>query len=251
MSVHAVDVLGVRVHQVASEDVLAAIDDAVQLNKKKVFVYVNAHAINLANTIPWFKDFLNQADIAYPDSEGVRLGAWLLGHPLPPQTALTRWMWELAEHCAIHGYRVYLLGSEQQVVEQAVKELQKKYSQLHIVGFHHGFFQKHGRESDEVVKTINSCQPHILLVGFGMPLQEDWIRRNKERLNVNVILTAGSSFEYAAKIKPVCPPWVSRSGLEWFYRFLYEPRRLFKRYFFGNPKYLMRILLQRLRNGKM
>lgn len=250
MNVPTVNVLGVHVHHVTSENVLAVIDDAVQFRRKKLLVYVNVHAINLARSIPWFKDFLNSADIAYPDGEGVRFGAWVLGHSLPPQTALTRWIGELAEHCDTHGYSVYFLGSEQHIVEKAVNMLRAKYSTLNIAGFHHGFFQKHGSETDRVVAEINSCQPNVLLVGFGMPIQEDWIRRNYERLNVNVVLTAGSSFEYAAGIKPVCPSWVSRVGLEWFYRFLFEPRRLFKRYFFGNPKYLSRLLLQRLRNGK-
>jgi N-acetylglucosaminyldiphosphoundecaprenol N-acetyl-beta-D-mannosaminyltransferase len=155
----------------------------------------------------------------------------------------------LVGYCSRKGYSIYFLGSEQYVVEKAVKRLSEQYPDLKVHGYHHGFFQKHGSESDNVVENINTCQPNVLLVGFGMPLQEDWIRRNFERLNVNVVLTAGSSFEYAAGKKPVCPPWVSRIGLEWFYRFLFEPRRLFKRYFFGNPKYLTRVLLQRLRNG--
>jgi len=250
MNVHTVNLLGVHVHHITSENVLAVIDDAIQSKKKKVLVYVNAHAINLAGSIPWFRDFLNNADVAYPDSEGVRFGAWVLGHSLPPQTALTRWIWELAEYCASKGYSIFFLGSERHTVEKTVTALRGKYTTIKVVGFHHGFFQKHGSESDNVVEAINACQPNVLLVGFGMPIQEDWIRRNFERLNVNVFLTAGSSFEYAAGIKPVCPPWVSRVGLEWFYRFLHEPRRLFKRYFFGNPKYLARVLFQRLKNGK-
>jgi len=250
MRVERVNVLGVQVHRVASEDLLEVIDDAIRCGKKKLLVYVNVHAINLAAKIPWFKDFLNGADITYPDGEGIRLGAWILGHSLPPQTALTRWIWDLGKFCADRGFRMYVLGGEQHVVEKAVTVLRERHPRLNIVGYHHGYFQKHGPETDAMVETINALEPNILLIGFGMPIQEDWIRRNYERLRVNAILTAGSSFDYAAGTKPVCPVWVSRIGLEWFYRFLFEPRRLFKRYFFGNPMYLARVLLQRVKNGK-
>ena len=215
-----------------------------------VLSYINAHALNLAGTTPWFKEFLNASDIAYPDGEGVRFGSWLLGNSLPPQTALTRWIWELAEFSCRQGFSLYFLGGEQHVVEGAVSALSAKSPGLHCAGFHHGYFQKHGPESDTVVEEINNAKPNILLVGFGMPVQEDWIRRNKGRLNVNVILTAGSSFDYAAGTKSVCPSWVSRFGLEWFYRFLVEPKRLFRRYFFGNPRFLLHVILQRMRNGK-
>lgn len=251
MKTKSVEILGVRVDCVSSNDVLSLIKDAVQKEEKKVFAYLTVHAINLAQVYPWFKEFLNTADIAYPDSEGVRLGSWILGQKLPPQTALTRWIWSLAEFCTDKNLSMYLLGSKLGVVEKAATALKNRFPLLKLVGCHHGFFQKHGMESDTVIEKINSAKPNVLLVGFGMPTQEDWIRRNKDRLHVNAILTAGSCFDYAAGIKSSCPTWVSRSGFEWLYRFLFEPRRLFKRYFFGNPQYLARVLLQRMRNGKI
>ena len=241
----SVAILGVDVDSVCASDLLDRIDQTIQGGGKAVLQYANVHALNLGCQHQWFREFLNRADIVYADGQGVRLGAWLLGQNLPERIVLTTWVWDIARLCEERGYSVFLLGSTAEVVESAARRAVQRFPKLRIVGTHHGYFAKNGLASDEVVRTIESAAPDVLLVGFGMPLQEQWVRDNMERLRAHVIMTAGSCFDYMAGVKPVCPVWFSNAGFEWLFRLVQEPRRLFARYIIGNPLFVLRVLEQR------
>ncbi len=243
------NLLDVRVHRISGDELLNEIEETVQQSKKKVFSYLTVHAINLANRNAEFKNFLNTADIAFPDGEGVRFGAWVLGKSLPPRIPLTRWIWKLAEFCERNNISIYLLGAHEEGVRVAADKLMKRFQHLKLVGWHHGYFDKFGTESEGIVEKINLLTPNILLVGFGMPMQEQWIEVNKNKLNVNVIMPAGSCIDFVAGTMSSAPSWMTESGLEWLYRLMLEPRRLFFRYIIGNPMFIGRVLLQRLRNN--
>ncbi len=247
----SVDILGVKVHRISGDELLAQIERAVRHGEKRIFAYLTVHGINLATKFDWFREFLNEADVVYPDGEGVRFGAWILGMRLPARIPLTRWIWDLADFCEKKDVSIYLLGSTEEVVTAASARLKERYSNLKLLGCHHGYFEKHGRESDSVIESINALSPDVLAVGFGMPAQEGWIMSNKDRLRVNAILTAGACFDFVAGVKRASPVWMQGTGLEWIFRLIQEPRRLFARYMIGNPVFVVRVLVQRLRNGKM
>jgi len=240
-------VLGVGVNIVSEIELLDHIKETIQKDQKKIFAYITAHAVNLARKHGWFRDFLNSADVAYADGEGIRWASWILGRKIPKTIALTRWIWDLCEYCEKNQFSIFFLGSEETTVAKAVARLQERFPALKIAGWHHGFFEKQGPENESVITTINTSGAQLLLVGFGMPLQEQWIRENIERLQVNLFLPAGSCFEYTAGVKKTCPRWLSRIGFEWLFRFFQEPGRLFTRYFIGNPRFLLCVLADRLR----
>ena len=245
-----IDMLGVHVHRISSDELLAAIERAVRHGKKEIFAYLTVHGINLAGKSAWFREFLNEAEVVYPDGEGVRFGARIVGQVLPARIPLTRWIWELAGFCEKKNLSIYLLGSTEEVLSKAGARLKERFPNLKLLGSHHGYFEKHGGESDSVVEMINALSPNVLLIGFGMPAQEDWIRANKDRLRVNAILTGGACFDFVAGTKPASPVWMQRVGLEWLSRLFREPRRLFVRYVFGNPAFVFRVCLQRIMKGK-
>jgi len=224
-----VDVLGVRVDAITKENLTEEIGRIIDANGREYLAYVNVHAVNIARSQKAFRDFVNGSPIVYCDGEGVRLGARLLGHRLPPRIVLTYWIWELSAFCEKRGYSVFLLGSTEENVEVAGKELRKRFPALKIAGMHHGFFRKEGTECDEVVRIVNDAVPNVLFVCFGMPLQEQWVERNLGRLEANVILFGGSTIDYTAGKKHVAPRWMCEVGLEWLYRLFQEPRRLWKR----------------------
>jgi N-acetylglucosaminyldiphosphoundecaprenol N-acetyl-beta-D-mannosaminyltransferase len=141
---------------------------------------------------------------------------------------------------------MFFLGSRPGVAEQAVAIMTKRYPRLAIVGWHHGYFDKTGAESNRIVELVNSVKPNILFVGFGMPAQEQWIGRNFAALHANAILPCGSMIDYAAGKKNLAPFWMSNNGMEWLYRLFQEPGRLWKRYLLGNPVFMIRIIVQRL-----
>ena len=245
-----VDILGVRVDVISKTEIESAITEYARNRRNAVVAYANIHAINIAHRDVGFRDFLNQAALLYCDGEGVRLGARILGSTLPPRVALTRWVWDLCALCEEHEFSIFLLGSTGEVLDKAIAKLKERFPALLIAGSCHGYFQKVGPESDAVVEMINRSKPNLLFVGFGMPTQEHWISRNLERLDTNLILPAGAMIDYIAEVRGVAPSWISGIGWEWLYRLIQEPQRLWKRYLVGNPGFIFRVLVQRLKKGR-
>jgi N-acetylglucosaminyldiphosphoundecaprenol N-acetyl-beta-D-mannosaminyltransferase len=246
----SVNILGVHVSRLTQDHLSGIIENCVHNGGKHVLTYVNVHALNIAKRDRQFRDFLNRATVAYCDGEGVRVGARLLGKRLPPRIVLTYWIWDLCEMCARNGLSVFFLSGVQETVDEAVCTLRRRYSTLKVAGSHHGYFEKTGLENDEVLRAIEQASPDILFVGFGMPAQEHWIDENLDRLTARIILTSGSMIEYVAGHRRVAPSWMADNGMEWLFRLLQEPARLWKRYIIGNPWFIVSVLMQLLREGR-
>jgi len=205
-------------------------------------------SVNLAYEQPWLRDFFDQADIVRLDGAGVRLGAWVLGYRTPPRMTWADFAWSLAELASTRGYSLFLLGARPGVAEIAGDRLKTRFPDLRIAGIHHGYFDKTpgSPENEAVIAQINAVKPNILIVGFGMPLQERWLMENWDRIDANVALTGGAVFDYVSGELKRAPRWMTDHGLEWLGRLIIEPRRLWKRYLIGNPLFLWRVLKQRL-----
>ncbi len=245
-----VEVLGVRVDAIDDQGLNGEIARIIDEKGHAYFAYVNINAINIAQDNATFRDFLNEAPIVYCDGEGVRLGARILGVRLPPRIVLTYWIWDLCAMCEQRGYSIYLLGGHDHIVRAAAANLKKAFPRLTIAGLRDGYFKKTGEESAQAIAQVNAARPNILFVCFGMPLQEEWVRANFQNLHANMILFGGSTIDYAAGAKRVAPVWMRSAGLEWLFRLMQEPRRLWKRYLLGNPLFMGRILLQRIRGRR-
>ncbi len=244
-----VDVLGIGVAPIDEAGLLARVGEAIATRRRSVFAYVNVNAINLAVDHGWFRDVLNNAACAYCDGEGVRFGAGILGRSLPARIALTYFFWDLCAEAARKGYSIYLLGSHDHILRAAVERIHARYPDLRIAGTHHGYFDRSEKGSAEVVAAVNAARPDLLFIGFGMPLQEEWIRQYGPSLDAGVIFPCGSMIDYASGMKSIAPPWMRDHGMEWLYRLFQEPGRLWKRYLVGNPLFLIRVLGQRMREG--
>jgi N-acetylglucosaminyldiphosphoundecaprenol N-acetyl-beta-D-mannosaminyltransferase len=216
-------------------------DNALVLN-------VNVYGLNLAYQDPEFRNFLKTGDIIFCDGAGVIFGAKLLGYYVPQRITYADWTWDLAEFAAPRGFTFFFLGARPGVADKAAANLKSRFPDLRIVGTHHGYFDKTpgSAENEAVIEQINVVKPNILIVGFGMPLQERWLRENWDRIDANVALTGGAVFDYVSGELQRAPRWMTDNGLEWLGRLLIEPRRLWKRYLIGNPLFLWRVLKQRL-----
>ncbi len=241
----SITVAGVRVTAASMGELHRAISDLVESKAQGYVLSGNVHGLNMARKYPWLGDFYASADIVRVDGAGVVLGARILGHHIPPRITWADWGWPLAEYLAEQGHSLYLLGGPEGMAEKAAFRLSEHACGLKILGTQHGFFTKTGPENQSVVDAINQAGPDILLVGMGMPLQERWILDNRHQLNPKVIITAGAAFEYLAGTVARCPAWMGNMGLEWLYRFSQAPRRMAKRYLWGNPLFIFRVLLQR------
>ncbi len=245
----AVGILGVRVDCVGPDELNAFIHDTIASEHRAVILNVNANCLNLTCAHPWLREMLNEAPVVFCDGTGVQWAARLLGGPVPPRVPYNTWMWQLAPFAAERGYGLYLLGAKPGVAERAAQRLQQHHPSLRVVGVHDGYFDRTAGGADEqaILADINSSGAHILLLGLGMPAQEDWLRRNWPQLRVNIGLTGGASLDYLAGDLATPPAWIARHGFEWVHRLAMEPRRLWRRYLLGNPVFLSRVVRQQLR----
>ena len=243
----SVTVLGVRVHSASRKDLVDYAVQAAVSKNRVVIANVNVHALNLACELPYLRKFFNSAEIVFCDGFGVALATRLLGQTPPKRLTPPDWVPELARAAQTRNLSLYLLGSRVGVADEAAQRLLLQFPGLRIAGTHHGYFDKthSSAESEAVVDAINAARPDILLVGFGMPLQERWMMENRGRLQVNVAIPVGALFDYLAGEVPRAPRWMTDHGLEWLGRLVVEPRRLWRRYLIGNPIFLWRVLKQR------
>jgi len=240
-------VLGVRINPLNALSLNEEIHGIVEANKKALILHVNIHCMNLAYDNEWLREFLNRAYLVFCDGAGVMLGARLLGFKIPERITYADWMWQLSEYAALKSMSFFFLGGRPGVAEKAAARLRERFPGLRIAGAHHGYFDKtkNGEENKFVVKTINMVKPGILLVGFGMPLQEKWLMANWDQIDANVALTGGAVFDYVSGELKRGPKWMTGHGLEWLARMIIEPRRLWRRYLLGNPLFFFRVLRQR------
>lgn len=242
------EVLGVRVSALMPDDLHTVILRTVREKGKARLLNVNAHALNLAYERPWLRDYFNSAEVVFPDGYGAVLAARFLGSPFKERVTYADWFWQLAGFCEDHALSMYFLGGRQGVAAEARRRLVARHPNLQVVGTQHGFFNKAPRsqENRAVVQRIHALEPNLLIVGMGMPIQERWLKENWDRLETNVVLTGGAVFDYISGRLPRPPRFLTDHGLEWLGRLIIEPRRLWRRYLLGNPKFVWRVLKQGL-----
>jgi len=239
-----VNVFDVPVDPLQWPDLLQRVEDAIRLNRRTRIMYVNVHCLNVSRRNRAYRRILNRADTVYCDGTGVVWGARLLGQTLPGRMTGADWIIDLCAHCEQAGYGLYLLGGEPGTAEGARNVLCERFKRLRIVGTQHGFF--HAHEAPEVIASITRAKPDILLVGMGTPVQEQWIDSYGLQLDVPVVWAMGAVMDFVTAKVPRAPRWMLDHGLEWLYRFMIEPKRLWRRYLLGNTIFVLRVLWARL-----
>lgn len=246
MSRDVITLFGVNIDKVDLQGLIRHADASVRTDKRAKIMYVNIHVMNLAFKDRELRKALSHADMVYCDGEGVRFGARILGKALPQRMTGADWIWDLCAMCERRGYSIYLLGGIPGIAEKAGGVLSKRYPGLKMAGTHHGFFPKVGDENEKVISSINKKAPHVLLVGFGSPLQEIWIHQNFEKLQAAAVWAVGAVADFVSGEMPRGPRWMLDYGLEWLFRLSIEPKKMWKRYLFGNFVFFERIMRDRL-----
>ncbi len=187
----------------------------------------NALMLRACSEHPEYTELLNSASLVLPDGSGVLLAAKRQGTPLRERVAGISFGEALLCEAARRGDRVFLLGGKEGVAPRAAENLQKKYPGLLVCGAYWGYFEKEGEENRQVLGMIRACRPDILLVCFGFPVQEYWIRENLPHLpSVRVAAGLGGSLDVWAGDVRRAPVFVQKRGLEWAWRMAAEPKRL-------------------------
>lgn len=239
-----VSFLGVEAHPWTMEETLNTIEDWIDQSRNVQHVVVNVAKIVNAQKDPELKSSIEACDIVNIDGMGVVWGARLLGHQIPERVAGIDLFYRLIELSQRKGYPVYLLGARSEVIEKAVANLRERFPGLVIAGSHHGYFWD---EEDEVVEEIRASGAKLLFVAITSPKKENFIRRCGERLAVNFVMGVGGTFDIVAGVSKRAPLWMQRFGLEWLYRVLQEPGRMWKRYLITNTKFLVMLLWEKMK----
>jgi N-acetylglucosaminyldiphosphoundecaprenol N-acetyl-beta-D-mannosaminyltransferase len=240
-----VSFLDVTLHPRSLVELTGLVERGILNRRKWIIAHHNLHSLYLFHRQPRLREFY--AGVRWIPIDGmplIGLGR-LYGYDLKREQRVTYvdWMDSLVELIAARGWRIFYLGSPKEVAEKGAVALRGRYSGLQIE-VSDGYFDARpgSRENEALLKRINSYAPDLLMVGMGMPRQEFWIQDHFDRLNANVILASGAAIDYIAGAVPTPPRWAGRLGLEWAFRLVNEPRRLFGRYL-KEPWYIVTLVL--------
>lgn len=213
--------------------------------EKKAYYAINSDCMLTYWNDQIYREIINQKrNVIYVDGMGVIYAQKLLKLPLSKERIATTDLFPaLLEvlHSNKSELKIFLLGGEGDTGERVKKFFTEKYPEINIVGTHHGYFDKE-QESSSIINLINSLEVDILFVGFGNPVQEKWVNQYYDLIKVNSLITCGGLFDYYSNNVKRAPLFMQKWGMEWLYRLLQEPRRLYKRYIFGNIKYIFKII---------
>jgi len=193
----------------------------------------NGHAIALAAKDEAFRFTFEQADIIHADGQAAVFASRMTKTPIPERSATTDFIHDASRLAAQHGLRFFLLGATEEANAQAAQVLRETYPGLQIVGRRHGYFGRD--EEDEICDEINLTQPDVVWVGLSVPLEYEFSVRNKTRLRAGWLVTCGGCYNFVTGAYKRAPGWMQAVGLEWLFRLVKEPKRLFWRYAVTNP----------------
>ncbi len=231
------NVLGCPVDRMTLDQCVAHFEKIIRRGEHCHIVVVNAAKVVKARRDAELREVIEKADLVGADGVPIVWASRLLGQPLPGRVNGTDLMNKLFEMSAQKGWRLYLLGARPRVIKDAVENLRRRYPTINIAGYRHGYFDS---IADEVraVAEINAVRPDILLLGFGTPMKEKWVKRHKQTLHVPIIHGVGGSFDIVGGLTKRAPLWMQRAGLEWLFRLIQEPGRMWRRYLVTNTTFI-------------
>jgi len=193
----------------------------------------NGHVIATVAQSQSFRAVFQQADLVHADGQAMVFASRLTQNPIPERSATTDFIHDASRIAAQHGLRFFLLGATDETNAEAARRLREMYPGLQIVGRHHGYFSR-AAEAD-ICDEINLTQPDVIWVGLSLPLEYEFSVRNKARLRAGWLVTCGGCYNFITGAHKRAPLWMQAAGLEWLFRVLLEPKRLFWRYAVTNP----------------
>jgi N-acetylglucosaminyldiphosphoundecaprenol N-acetyl-beta-D-mannosaminyltransferase len=244
--------LETKIHALKETDLHAIVQEAVVSGKQTVLGYHNMHSLHVMQHHAGMRQFYERADYVHVDGMPLIWIARALGLPVRRENRLTSldWLPSLLQFCSENGLRVFFMGSAPGFADKAAAYFEQRVPGLQIAA-HHGYFDttRDSVENDTVLDRIQRFDPHLVLVGMGMPRQEIWVEENRERLNAAVVWCLGGFLDYYAGVVPTPPRWLGPLGLEWLFRLMSEPKRLWRRYLL-EPWSVVRLLLRNRRTGR-
>lgn len=225
--------LNTYINNLTMQETIAAIEKMIAAEKQSYVVAINVDVVMKIEDDPYLKKVVDSADIALVDGMPLVWISKLHGRPLKAKISGSDLVPMLCKVAAQKEYKIFILGGKDGIADQAKQRLEEKHLGINIVGTYAPpfDFEKNETELDRINYMISAAHPDMLIACFGCPKQEKWIYENIWKYDAKVSICAGATVDFLAGNVKRAPYWMSEHGFEWFYRFLQEPKRMFKRYF--------------------
>lgn len=241
----ALSIAGLPLLNLAIDESIDAIECALARDALTRIAFINADCINQAASHANYRQDLANFDWLFIDGIGMRIAGSVLHQPVRANVNGTDLFPPLCGMLARTQRAIYLLGAQPGVAAAAAQWAAQHYPGLRIAGTHHGYFQE--EDLPAILADICQSKADVLLVALGVPRQEAWISQHFSATGVRVAMGVGGLFDYYASRIPRAPPWMRQCGMEWVFRLVQEPRRLWRRYLLGNITFICRLPILRLK----
>jgi N-acetylglucosaminyldiphosphoundecaprenol N-acetyl-beta-D-mannosaminyltransferase len=241
-----VHILGCPITKLSLGEFVDRSEQYISSKRPRYVAVVNVAKLVKMRSDEALKESVLAADLIGADGVPLVWASQLLGNPLPGRVNGTDLMYKLLERADEKGYRIFFLGAKEQVLQRALRVVSKAYPGVEIAGSHHGYFT--AAEELAIVEKIRTARPDILFIAFGTPQKELWVKRYLAAMEVPIVHGVGGSFDVLAGVIPRAPLWMQRNGLEWLFRLIQEPRRMWRRYLVTNVIFLLLILSELIRS---
>ena len=244
-----ISILGVNVDKITLKDAEERVKSFLNSNTTNTIYTPNTEIVMEARNNQELKSLLNKGDLVIPDGIGLVYASKIKKKPLLERVAGSDLSMRILDIANDEGHSIFILGGKPGVAQIATENIKKKYPNIDIAGYHHGYFKgthighRNHEEENEVINIINKAKPDIVFVGLGAPKQEQWIDENKEKLNCKVIIGNGGTVDIIAGTVKRAPEVYQRLGLEWLYRLLKDPRRIKRQIVL--PKFVLIVLFSK------
>ena len=236
-----INFLNIPIDAITMQETLQKVENTILLKKQIHHTVVNAGKIVLMQTDKELAKSVIDAELINADGQAIVWAANLLGHKLPERVSGIDLMEELVKRSFKRGYKCFFFGAKEEVVTKLVNIYNKQYSEDIIAGYRNGYFEK--EDEEKIALQIAESGANILFVAITSPKKEIFLNTYKNNLqNVNFIMGVGGSFDVIAGKVKRAPVWMQNSGLEWLYRVIQEPKRMWKRYLFGNTSFIWLVI---------
>ncbi len=242
-----VDLIGIPINNLTMDEAIETILEKCRADKPSQVCFLNADCANIAWHNKAYTTILSSCGLVLADGIGIKLAGTLLNRNIRQNVNGTDMLPLLCEALQTNGLGIYLLGGRPGVAADVANWMRKTFPTLLIRGYQHGYFEP--AELPDILEHIRHSGAEMLLVAFGVPKQERWIRDHLTEAGVKVAIGVGGLFDFYSGRVRRAPVWMREAGMEWLFRFWQEPRRMWRRYFVGNVLFLARVFRDRSRSS--
>jgi N-acetylglucosaminyldiphosphoundecaprenol N-acetyl-beta-D-mannosaminyltransferase len=232
-----ITLMGCQVDNLSMEETLGRIEQFIQSGRPHQHVVVNVDKLVKASRDAELRQIINDCALINADGMPVVWASRLLGKPLKERVAGVDLFEALMKRAGEKGWRVFLLGAREEVVSKVAETYQRKYPRLVLAGYRNGYWKGEAEEA-AVARQIAESRADLLFVAISSPKKEQFLGRYQAEMKIPFAMGVGGTFDVAIGRVKRAPVWMQKSGLEWFYRFLQEPRRMFRRYFIEDMAFI-------------